>query len=157
MSSKIIPIKKIAQFSVALLKKNKTLVLAGGCFDVLHPGHIVFLEQAKRVGDYLGVLLESDEKIRQLKGEGRPVHTQKDRAKILSALTAVDFIVCLPRMENDLAYDKLILKIRPDIIAATKGDRAISYKQRTAKKAGAKLIYVTKMIGQHSTSKILNS
>ncbi len=134
---------------------KKITVLAGGCFDVLHPGHIVFLEKAKKAGDYLVVLLESDKKIRKLKGKGRPVHSQKERAEILSALKSVDSVVCLPYMENDFKYDEIILKINPDIIAATHGDEEIEHKKRAAKKAGAKLIFVTKMIGHHSTSKIL--
>ena len=83
---------------------KKITVLAGGCFDVLHPGHIVFLEKAKKAGDYLVVLLESDKKIRKLKGKGRPVHSQKERAEILSALKSVDSVVCLPYMENDFKW-----------------------------------------------------
>lgn len=134
---------------------KKTTVLVGGCFDVLHPGHIVFLEKAKKTGDYLTVLLESDEKMRRLKGERRPVHTQKERAKILSALESVDSVVCLPYIENDFEYDEIIAKIKPDIIAATHGDEGIEHKKRAAKKAGAKLVYVTKKIGQYSTSNIL--
>lgn len=134
---------------------KKYLVLVGGCFDVLHPGHIVFLQKAKKAGSHLLVLLESDQKIRQLKGAGRPVHTQKERAKNLSAIKAVDFIVCLPWLKSDSEYDELISKIKPDIIAATKGDTGIEHKKRIAKKVGAKLVYVTKKIGQYSTSKIL--
>lgn len=148
MATKIIAVREAAQI------KGK-LVLAGGCFDVLHPGHVVFLEKAKKVGDHLLVLLESDKKIKKLKGEGRPVHAQKERVLSLSALESVDFIVCLPFMEKDFEYDELILKIKPDIIAATKGDKGIEHKKRIAKKIGAKLVYVTKIIGQYSTSKIL--
>lgn len=134
---------------------KKSLVLVGGCFDVLHPGHVIFLEKARKAGDCLLVLLESDQKIRQLKGEGRPVHTQKERAKNLSALESVDFIISLPFLKTDLEYDKLVQKIKPDIIAATYGDTGIEHKKRVAKKVGAKLVYVTKIVGQHSTSKIL--
>ena len=115
---------------------KKYLVLVGGCFDVLHPGHIIFLEKARKAGDKLVVLLESDQKIRKLKGEGRPVHTQKERAKILSALESVDSVVCLPYMEDDFEYDEIILKNNPDIIAATRGDESIEHKKRAAKKAG---------------------
>lgn len=148
MATKIITVKKATQI------KGK-LVLAGGCFDVLHPGHVIFLEKAKKAGDRLLVLLESDEKIKKLKGERRPVHTQKERARILSALEFVDYIVCLPFMEKEFEYDELISKIKPNIIAATKGDRGIIHKKRIAEKVGAKLVFVTKIIGQYSTSKIL--
>lgn len=141
----------------SLKEKSEKIVLVGGCFDVLHPGHIIFLEKAKKAGNYLVVLLESDEKIRKIKGEKRPVHNQKERALVLSALKAVDFIIPLPYLEKEDDYDRLILKISPDLIAATKGSKDIDHKIRSAKKAGAKVKFVTKYIGDHSTSKILDS
>lgn len=135
-------------------KETKVIVLAGGCFDVLHPGHITFLEKAKKTGDKLIVLLESDEKVRILKGVNRPVHTQKERARILSALTAVDQIISLPFMKTDQEYDELVKKIKPDIIAVTL--KALgNHHKRIAKLVGAKLKYVA-VIDKYSTSKILN-
>lgn len=133
----------------------KKIVLVGGCFDVLHPGHVIFLEKAKKMGDTLIVLLESDEKVRILKGVNRPVHTQKERARILSALTAVDQIISLPFMKTDQEYDELVKKIKPAIIAVTL--KALdSHHKRAAKLAGAKIKYVTNMIGTYSTSSMLN-
>ncbi len=137
-------------------KKGKLKVLVGGCFDILHPGHVIFLEKAKAAGDKLIVLLESDQKVRQLKGVNRPVHNQKERAKVLSALRFVDSVICLPFMENESDYDKLILKIKPDIIAATKGYLNIKNYRRTANLVGAKLKYVTRVVGNHSSTRILN-
>ena len=64
---------------------NCKVVLVGGCFDLLHYGHIAFLKEAKKHGDYLIVLLESDENVRRLKGEGRPFHTQKQRKEMLAS------------------------------------------------------------------------
>lgn len=135
------------------LKKEK-VVLTGGCFDVLHPGHVIFLQKAKEAGDILVVLLESDEKIKKLKGVNRPVHTQKERAKILSALKVVDYIVLLPSLETAEEYDELIVKLKPDIIAVTKGIDDHHHK-RASKLVGARLKYVTGIIGDYSTSKIL--
>lgn len=131
-------------------------MLVGGCFDVLHPGHVIFLEKAKKAGDKLVVLLESDEKVRQLKGSNRPVHNQKERARVLSALKSVDQVILLPEIKDDHAYDEIILKIRPDIIAITKGYSNFVYHQRAAKVAGAKLRSVTQMVGNYSTSRILD-
>ncbi len=136
--------------------KGKKIVLVGGCFDILHPGHVIFLEKAKQAGDILIVLLESDEKVRKLKGINRPVHIQKERAKILSALRSVDYVVMLPFMKKSLDYDQLIAQIKPDVIAATFGDINIHHK-RIAKKVGAKLKFVTKIIGNHSSSRILTN
>ena len=135
-------------------KKGQTTVLAGGCFDILHPGHVIFLQKAKKAGDKLIVLLESDEKVRILKGVNRPVHTQKERARILSALTVVDQIISLPFMKTDQEYDELVKKIKPDIIAVA--SKALdNHHKRIAKLVGAKLKYVA-VIGKYSTSKILN-
>lgn len=123
---------------------------------MLHPGHVIFLQKAKKAGDILVILLESDEKVKQLKGANRPVHNQKMRAKVLASLTSVDLVVKLPFMEEDDQYDQLILKIKPDVIAATSGYPNINYHKRAADLVGVKLIYVTKIIGNHSTSKILS-
>lgn len=155
--AKILSINQIITLTRSFKKQQskRTTVLVGGCFDILHPGHVVFLEKAKKAGDILIVLLENDEKVEKLKGAGRPVHSQKERAKVLSALKAVDFVVLLPFMESDKKYDKLIAKIRPDVIAATSKDTNTAHFRRSAKLVGAKLQFVTKKIGNYSTSGIL--
>lgn len=137
-------------------KKGQTTVLVGGCFDVLHPGHVIFLKKAKKVGDRLIILLESDEKIKKLKGVSRPIHNQKERAIILKALKFVDSVKLLPFMKTNKEYDTLIKKIKPDVIATTKGAAGNLHKERVANLVGAKLKYVTNMIGTHSTSSILD-
>lgn len=154
MMGEVVAVGQLAGFIGLLKKQNKKIVLVGGCFDVLHPGHVVFLEKAKKEGDILVVLLENDEKVRQLKGVTRPVHTQKQRAKVLCALRSVDIVVLLPFMKNMQDYDNLIGKIKPDVVAATLGD-INTHHQRIAKKVGAKLKFVTRVVGNHSTSRIL--
>ncbi|MBI2018191.1 adenylyltransferase/cytidyltransferase family protein [Candidatus Daviesbacteria bacterium] len=134
--------------------KNEKVVLTGGCFDVLHLGHVIFLQQAQKAGDTLVVLLESDEKIKKLKGVNRPVHNQKERAKILAALKVVDYVVLLPSMETEEEYDALITQLKPDIIAVTKGADDYHHK-RASKLVGARLKYVTGIIGDYSTTRIL--
>ena len=136
--------------------KKKTVVLVGGCFDVLHPGHVIFLQKAKKLGERLVVLLESDEKIKRIKGVNRPVHNQTERMQILKALKSVDVVIPLPFMENEQEYDDFVQKINPDIIAATQNAPDNHHKIRVAKLIGAKFKYVTKMIGRYSTSSILN-
>ena len=133
----------------------KRVVLVGGCFDVLHPGHIIFLEKAKKQGNFLIVLLESDEKIKELKGKSRPVHTQKERAAILRSLKSVDQVILLPYMKQDDDYERLIQNLKPDVIAATSGVPDNFHKERIAKITGAKIKYVTKIIGDYSTTNIL--
>lgn len=151
----ILSVRMISKLVQDLKKQGKKIVLVGGCFDVLHPGHVIFLEKAKKAGDILVVLLESDEKVKKLKGVKRPVHSQEERAKILLALKSVDRVVMLPYIEDEDAYNKIILKIKPDIIALTKGIDN-THHIRSAKKVGAKIKYVTKIVGNHSTSRILN-
>ena len=143
------------RLSAKMKNKGKKIVLAGGCFDVLHPGHVIFLERAKKAGDCLIVLLESDEKVKELKGVDRPVHNQKMRARVLSALKSVDYVVMLSLMRKNNEYDELIKKIDPDVIAATQGDINIHHR-RVAQLTGAKLEIVTNIIGNYSTSQILS-
>ncbi len=139
-----------------MTKKDKIIVLVGGCFDVLHPGHVVFLEKAKKAGDWLVVFLESDKKIKEIKGINRPVHNQKQRAQILQALKFVDEVILLPYLATEKQYDDFVQEIKPDIIATTYGDPQNQYKKRSAKFVGAEFKYVTRPIGHHSTSQILN-
>lgn len=135
----------------------KKLVIAGGCFDLLHLGHIIFLQQAASKGDILVILLESDETIRKLKGKKRPIHTQTVRAEILSELKSVDYVLMLPPFKTDQEYDELIAKLNPSIIATTLGDEYAFHKKRQAAKLGAKLVFVTEQIKDHSTSKIIKT
>lgn len=133
----------------------KKLVVVGGCFDLLHLGHLIFLKQAKAKGEVLLVLLESDQTIARLKGLNRPIHTQEVRAQILAELRSVDFVLNLPAFSSDTEYDQLMEKLKPSVIATTEGDEYAFHKQRQAKKTGAKLLFVTEPIKDHSTSKII--
>jgi len=150
----IVRVGEVSHLGKKLRQQNRKIVLVGGCFDILHLGHITFLEKAKRVGDILVVFLESDQKVKELKGSKRPVHTQKERAQVLASIKFVDYVVLLPFLEKDEQYDELVLKLRPDVIAAT-SNSSDTHKERSAKKAGAKLKFVTKMIGNYSSSKLL--
>ena len=75
-------------------------VLTGGCFDILHFGHITFLKQAKTLGDHLIVALESDGNVKRVKGDMRPIHTQEQRKAMLEALSCVDEIIRSPSHEQ---------------------------------------------------------
>lgn len=129
------------------------VVLTGGCFDILHIGHVRFLSEAKGLGDYLVVLLESDKNVKKSKGKGRPVFIQKERAEMLSALRSVDLIVLLPMMEKDSDYLNLVTKIKPDMIAVTEDDPHIEKKRRQAEEVGGELKIIS-LIKTFSTSKL---
>ncbi|OGH41549.1 MAG: hypothetical protein A3H79_04170 [Candidatus Levybacteria bacterium RIFCSPLOWO2_02_FULL_36_8b] len=151
---KILNVKEAIRIAKKLRSKNKTIVLAGGFFDILHLGHIKFLEKAKKYGDYLFLLLEDDKKAKEEKGEKRPINLQKDRAKILSTLQSVDYIAMLNNMTNNDCYDKIITQIAPNIIAATNPDPYINHKERQAKLVQGKVVYVIRRIRNYSTTKL---
>jgi rfaE bifunctional protein nucleotidyltransferase chain/domain len=134
-------------------KRGERIVLAGGCFDILHVGHVRFLSEAKEMGDHLIVLLESDRIVEKLKGRNRPVFIQKERAEMLSALRSVDLVVLLPMMEHDSDYLDLVKKIKPDVIAVTENDPHIEEKRRQAKEIGGELRIVS-LAKAFSTSKL---
>ncbi len=102
-------IEKIVKYS---RDRNRKIVFTNGCFDILHVGHVKYLQEAKSFGDMLIVGLNSDESVKKLKGESRPINRQADRAYILAALESVDFVVCF----SDNTPIKLIEMIRPDIL-----------------------------------------
>jgi rfaE bifunctional protein nucleotidyltransferase chain/domain len=124
---------------------DKRIVLVGGCFDVIHYGHIQFLKQARALGDYLVVALESDENVKRRKGESRPIHTQVQRKHMLEAITYVDQVYSLPTMEKDTDYFTLVQKIRPHIIAVTQGDPYLEHKQKQATTIGATVVEIPKI------------
>ncbi len=152
--NKIVSPEEAANLSLQLRKETKTIVLAGGCFDILHIGHVTFLQKAKEHGDILIVLLESDAFIKNSKGENRPINTQSDRAHVLMAMTAVDYVLSLPDILKDSEYDKLILALKPAIIATTKADPTRIHKDRQAKLCGASVVEVNELIQNQSTTHI---
>lgn len=131
--------------------KVKKKVLVGGCFDILHFGHIKFLKMAKRKGDILIVALESDTTTKRLKGNGRPIHSQEERKEILESLKFVDKVIALPVMNSDADYFKLVKKVKPDYIAITEGDSAKQKKKIHATSVGAQVFEIKKVRDLSST------
>lgn len=152
--SKIVNVREAEEISKKLREKNKKIVISGGCFDILHIGHIRFLQEAKKNGDFLFVLLEDDKSVKKLKGNDRPINNQKDRAEILASLSFTDYIVLLKEMKSNKDYDQLIFKLHPNIIATTKNDLQKVHNIRQAKKINAKVVYVINRIKNKSTSNL---
>ena len=149
---KTISLGEAVRVSEELKKQGKTVVLVGGCFDILHKGHLLFLEQAEKQGDALFVALENDESVRKLKGEGRPVNDQKARAGNLARLDSVDYVILLPLLVSNNDYFELTKKLAPDIIAITEGDP-----KRAEKESQGNVVVVTKHLTSFSTTKILQN
>jgi rfaE bifunctional protein nucleotidyltransferase chain/domain len=102
----------IARVAIAR-KHGARIVLANGCFDILHVGHIRYLEGAKALGDLLIVGINGDEQVRIQKGQGRPLVPERERAEIIAAIRAVDFVTIFP----EPTVEQLLLSIRPHIHA----------------------------------------
>jgi len=95
----------------ALREQKKTIVTTNGCFDVLHVGHIRYLQKSRSYGDVLIVLLNSDASVKRLKGEDRPINPEDERAEVLCALSCVDYVVLF---ETDTPVEVLDI-IKPNI------------------------------------------
>jgi len=155
--AKIIKITDLEATLVNIRSKKIPLILVGGCFDILHPGHGLFLQKAKELGGVLFVLLESDEVIRRKKGTNRPIQPQNDRAYLLSLLEPVDYILSLPPFSSHDDYYTLVKKIKPDIIAITSGDPITEIIKDQASQVNAKVIEVISRQDHYSTSQLVKN
>src|SRR5882724_8563241 len=113
MQTKIIDMNELAQRARELRASGKKLVATNGCFDLLHVGHVRYLQAARRLGDVLGVGLNGDRSVLQLKGSGRPINNEADRAEVLAALECVDLVAIFP----EIRPTEFILAAQPAIYA----------------------------------------
>jgi D-beta-D-heptose 7-phosphate kinase/D-beta-D-heptose 1-phosphate adenosyltransferase len=132
-------------------RNGRRIVFTNGCFDLLHPGHIGSLEQARTLGDALIVGLNSDASVRQLKGAGRPVLPERERAEILAALECVDAVVIF----DELTPREIIARLLPDVLvkgADWPGDQIVGREEVEA--AGGRVVSIPVVPG-YSTTEIL--
>ena len=107
----IIPREYIKEACETVRADGATIVFTNGCFDILHAGHVRYLTAAAAMGDFLVVGLNSDASVRRLKGEGRPIVSEADRAEVLEALRAVDIVTIF----DEPTAEELIRLVRPDV------------------------------------------
>jgi rfaE bifunctional protein nucleotidyltransferase chain/domain len=112
MSGKIVSIDELRAERARLRAAGKRLVLTNGCFDILHVGHVRYLASARRLGDALLVAVNSDRSVRELKGAGRPIMNEEERAELLAALGAVDYVTVF----DDISPRALISEVLPDVL-----------------------------------------
>ena len=110
--NRVVGIEEVKKICAEARREGKVIVFTNGCFDILHPGHIEILEKAKSFGDILIVGLNTDNSIKQFKSPARPIFSQADRARVLSAISYVDYIVLF----DDPTPQKLIEDIKPDVL-----------------------------------------
>ena len=121
-----------------LRAERKRIVLANGCFDLLHVGHIRYLQAARELGDVLFVGINSDAGVARLKGEGRPLIPAAERAEILMSLRAVDHVVVF---EEDTA-DRLIASLKPNVHAKGTDWSGVLPEEATVRKIGGRVAFV---------------
>ena len=132
-------------------RNGRRIVFTNGCFDLLHPGHIGSLEQARALGDALVVGLNSDVSVRELKGAGRPVLPERERAEILAGLESVDAVVIF----DEPTPREVIARLLPDVLVKGgdwPGDRIVGREEVEA--AGGRVVSVPVVAG-YSTTEIL--
>ena len=153
MLNKIYRLNEIDRLLLAIKKNCQPTVLVGGCFDIIHIGHIKFLRAVKKNKSCLIIILENDTKVKKLKGAGRPFFTQLERAEVLASLLTVDYILLLGDMSKNHDYEKLVIELSPNFIGATESDPLFKIKKVLADRVGAELIMVPK-IDMQSTTRI---
>lgn len=150
---KLKTLPELIRIIVRLKRKGMRIVLANGCFDLIHAGHVRYLEGARRRGDILVVALNSDASVRRLKGRGRPVLSELERAEILSAFSPVDYITIF----SEPNVERILLALKPHVHAkgsdytrATVPERATvkSYGGTIAIAGGPKIRNASDIIGR---------
>ena len=149
--SKIIAWNKLPGWRAGVRAAGKKLVVTNGCFDILHLGHVAYLENARNFGAALLVGVNSDAATRQLKGAGRPVNSENDRAAVLAALESVDGVCIFA----DTTATTFLAAARPDIYVKG-GDYTLDTlnqdERRTVESAGGKIMLVPFVHGKSTTA-----
>jgi len=111
MTGKIVSVEEMGTLREQLASRGRKVVFTNGCFDLLHVGHVRCLKEARKQGDLLIVGVNSDESTRRIKGPGRPLMPQEDRAEILAALECVDYVVIF----SERTAERLVRALKPDV------------------------------------------
>lgn len=148
---KIIAWDQLPAWRAALRAADRKLVVTNGCFDILHPGHVTYLENARNLGDALLVGLNGDEATRQLKGPGRPVNSEADRAAVLAALASVDGACIFA----EKTATRFLAAAQPDIYVKG-GDYTLATlnqeERHAVESAGGKIVIVPFVPGKSTTA-----
>jgi len=150
---KIVGREEIRRFAERWRAAGERVVLANGNFDLLHVGHVRYLQGAKELGGKVIVAINSDDSVRALKGEGRPIMPAKERAEIVAALADVDAVVIFPELD----VRALIREIRPDIQAKGTDYTVETVPERDAVAEYGGRVAIVGDAKDHSTSEIIRS
>jgi glycerol-3-phosphate cytidylyltransferase len=145
----IVAYADIGTLAAELKAAGKTIVFTNGCFDILHAGHVRYLNGARALGDCLIVGLNSDESVRSLKGPARPVNDQNDRAEVLAALRAVDYVVIFP----EKTAENIVAEVKPAIYAKG-GDYSVKDLPESSivESYGGRIVLIPEVQGRSSSN-----
>jgi rfaE bifunctional protein nucleotidyltransferase chain/domain len=151
MTAQIIPRGQVRALGDHLRSEHRTVVFANGCFDLVHVGHVRYLQGAARQGDILVVGINSDRAVRELKGPGRPLLNENARAELIAALEAVDFVVIF----DDFTAESILRDLRPDVHAKGTDYSEQSVPERKVMEELGGRIAITGDPKDHSTRQII--
>jgi rfaE bifunctional protein nucleotidyltransferase chain/domain len=152
-TSLILDREEIVERVQAAKAKGLTVVLTNGCFDVLHAGHVRYLQGARELGDVLIVAVNSDEQVKKLKGEGRPLLSEFERAELIASLEAVDLVTIF----NEPTVTELLLALRPDVHAKGTDYTEETVPERDVVRSYGGRVAIVGDSKNHSTSEILRN
>jgi D-glycero-beta-D-manno-heptose 1-phosphate adenylyltransferase len=149
---KLLDIAALAELVEELKNTKRKIMFTNGCFDIIHAGHVRYLQAARQLGDVLIVGLNSDNSVSLLKGPTRPINNQEDRAEVLAALSAVDYVIIF----GEQTAEKLIRVIKPDIYVKG-GDYVVANlpEAELIDKLGGEIVLIPEVQGR-SSSNIIN-
>ncbi len=152
-AEKLVPFEQLAGWRSCIRTAGRKLVVTNGCFDILHAGHVTYLQAARALGDLLLVGVNGDEGVRALKGPGRPLNVEGDRAFILSALACVDAVAVFPEMRAT----NFLARAQPDIYVKG-GDYTVDSldqdERRVVESAGGRIVIIPFVPGKSTTGLI---
>ena len=145
----VIDRKNIGNVVTTLKAEGKKIVFTNGCFDILHVGHVRYLNEAKALGDILILGLNSDSSVKSLKGSNRPINNESDRAEVLNALKAIDYVVIF----DEKTAENIVGEVKPDIYAKG-GDYSIDTlpEAKIVAEHGGKTVLLQLVDGKSSTN-----
>jgi D-glycero-beta-D-manno-heptose 1-phosphate adenylyltransferase len=146
---KLLDMAALAELVEELKNTKEKIVFTNGCFDIIHAGHVRYLQAARQLGDLLIVGLNSDSSVTLLKGPTRPINNQEDRAEVLAALAAVDYVIIF----GEQTAEKLIRVIKPNIYVKG-GDYVVAKlpESKVIEESGGEIVIIPEVQGRSSSN-----
>ncbi len=153
MTGKIASLEEMRTLREELASQGRKVVFTNGCFDLLHVGHVHYLKEARQQGDLLIVGLNDDESTRHIKGPGRPLMLQEDRAEILAALECIDYVVIF----SERTAERLVRILKPDIYVKGGNYRVEELPEAKVVAEYGGQVYLTSLTRGRSTTNLLSA